>query len=87
MNADSGITLLVEPASMWAMVSTAGSKAFTRRVTMVCRAVTISAAAGIGSTDRCGAEAWPPRPLTRIVILSDEAPMAPPFVEICPDGR
>ena len=43
-NAVSGMTLLVEPASMWATVTTAGSNTSTRRVTIDCSASTISAA-------------------------------------------
>ena len=39
---------------------TAGSKAGTRRVIMVCQAPTISAATGIGSTAWSGIDAWPP---------------------------
>jgi hypothetical protein len=61
-NADSGITLFVVPASMCATVTTAGSKTFTDRVTIVWRARAISHAAGMGSRARCGAEACPPRP-------------------------
>jgi hypothetical protein len=49
MRAVSGITLRVLPASILAMVITAGSKASTRRVTKVWSAWTISHAIGIGS--------------------------------------
>ena len=58
----SGMMFVVVPASMWAIVTTAGSKTSTRRVTMDWRARTISAATGIGSMVSCGADAWPPRP-------------------------
>ena len=34
------------------------------RVTIACRAVTISATAGTGSLAGCGAEPWPPGPST-----------------------
>ena len=60
----SGITLRVVPASIFATVSTAGSKTWTRRVTSVWNAWTISHAIGIGSRQSCGAEAWPPLPRT-----------------------
>jgi hypothetical protein len=58
----SGMMFVVVPASMWAIVTTAGSKTSTRRVTIACSASTISAATGIGSIVSWGAEAWPPRP-------------------------
>jgi hypothetical protein len=73
----SGMTLLVEPASMWATVTTAGSKASTRRVTIDCRARTISAATGIGSAAACGSEACPPRPCTTIRHWSAAAIIGP----------
>ena len=60
----SGMTLVVVPASMWATVSTAGLKASTSRVSWVCRAVTVAQAAGMGSVQKCGVEACPPRPVT-----------------------
>ena len=50
MTAVSGMTLFVVPAVIFAMVTTAGSKTETRRVTIVWSAVTISQATGIGST-------------------------------------
>src|SRR3954463_3247031 len=55
-NAVSGMTLLVEPASMCATVTTAGSKTSTRGVTIDWRARTISAATGIGAAAACGSE-------------------------------
>ena len=69
----SGMTLVVVPALMWATVSTAGSNALTRRVTIVCSAPTIAAAAGTGSSASCGAEACPPRPVTVTWRSSDDA--------------
>ena len=51
----SGMMLRVVPASIFATVTTAGSKAFTRRVTSVWNAWTISQAIGIGSRQSCGA--------------------------------
>ena len=69
----SGMTLVVVPALMCATVSTAGSNALTRRVTIVCSAPTIAAAAGTGSSASCGAEACPPRPVTVTWRSSDDA--------------
>ena len=82
----SGITLLVVPAVMWPTVTTAGSNTSTVRVTISCRAWTISQATGIGSTARCGSLAWPPLPVTVIVIVSAEAMIEPPRLLIQPDG-
>ena len=42
------------------------SRTLTRRVTKVCRAVTISQATGIGSIASCGIAPWPPCPRTTI---------------------
>ena len=77
MNAVSGITLLVVPATICAMVSTAGWWASTRRVRAVCSAPTIAAAAGTGSSASCGAEACPPRPVTVTRIASAAAISGP----------
>ncbi len=71
------MTLLVVPEVMRATVSTTGSKAGMRRVTMACSAITISQATGIGSTAFCGWEAWPPCPLTVTLILSAAASSGP----------
>ncbi len=46
----SGMTLLVDPAWIWAIVTTTGSNTSIWRVTSVCSAVTISHAIGIGSS-------------------------------------
>ena len=56
-DAVSGTTLSVEPASILPMVITTGSNALIRRVTNVCRAMTISAAIGTGSIASCGIDA------------------------------
>jgi hypothetical protein len=77
MVATSGITLLVVPAAIRAMVSTTGWWVSTRRVTAVCRAPTMAAAAGTGSSASCGAEACPPRPFTVTVIVSAAAISGP----------
>ena len=53
----SGMMLRVVPASILAMVTMAGSNAFTRRVTIVWNACTISQAMGIGSRQSCGEDA------------------------------
>ncbi len=50
LGAVSGITLDVVPAVIRPTVSTAGSNTPNRRVTIVCSAPTIAAAAGTGST-------------------------------------
>ena len=75
--ASSGMMLSVVPASMRAMVITAGSATPTRRVTITCSAMTISQAIGMGSSASCGMEAWPPLPRTLTRILSDEASSGP----------
>src|SRR5579863_6174285 len=53
----SGMTLSMVPAWKVPTVMTTGSNTSNSRVTSVCRAVTISQAAGIGSAALCGAEA------------------------------
>ena len=80
------MTLSVVPASMRAMVITAGSNAGMRRVTMACSAMTISQAIGIGSRASCGMEAWPPAPITWMRILSDEASSGPARLAKTPAG-
>jgi hypothetical protein len=62
--AESGITLSVVPAWKLPTVMTTGSNTSNLLVTIVCSAITISQAAGIGSAARCGWEACPPRPCT-----------------------
>jgi len=52
------------PAWNMPTVTTTGSKMSNRRVTNVCSATTISAAAAIGSLARCGVEPCPPDPCT-----------------------
>ena len=71
------MTLSRDPASMCATVTTAGSKTSTRRVTIDCRASTISAATGIGSAAACGSEACPPRPRTTMRHWSAAAIIGP----------
>ena len=83
---DSGMTLNAVPASIRVTVTTAGSKAGTTRVTMACRAVTISQATGTGSVASWGIEAWPPRPMTLIWNSSQEASMVPARQATRPDG-
>ena len=83
---ESGMTLLVAPPSMWATVTTAGSKTSTRRVTIDCSASTISAATGIGSAAVCGIEACPPRPRTVIRHWSAAAISGPGRTLIVPLG-
>src|SRR5580700_1949289 len=71
------MTLLAVPATILPQVRTIGSKTLARRVTIACSASPISHATGTGSTARCGIEACPPRPLTRIVQVSTAASSGP----------
>ena len=84
--ADSGMMLFVVPAVIWAMVTTAGSKTSTRRVTIDWSASTISAAIAMGSTALCGIDAWPPRPRTVIRMTSVAAISGPGLRWISPVG-
>ena len=68
---------VVVPAEMLPIVSTIGSNVLTRRLRIVWRARTISAAMGTGSSARCGDDAWPPEPRTVIVIESPAANCGP----------
>ena len=74
----SGMTLKAVPASMRVTVTTAGSKAGRTRVTIACKAVTISQATGTGSVASWGIEACPPRPMTVIWNSSEDAIIVPP---------
>src|SRR3546814_7727449 len=78
----SGMTLVVVPARILATVTTAGSKASTRRVTMACRLLTISQAIGIGSAAWWGMDAWPPRPRTVMRNSSADAMIDRPLLAI-----
>ncbi|GHE78139.1 hypothetical protein GCM10017786_04690 [Amycolatopsis deserti] len=69
--------LLREPAWTTPTVSTTGSNTSKRRVTIVCRAVIISAATGTGSRARCGAEPCPPRPCTVTANDAEAASIGP----------
>src|ERR1022692_4910818 len=66
---------------------TTGSNTSKRRVTSVCRAVTISQAAGMGSLVRCGREAWPPCPRKVTSSTSAAAMIVPGLVAITPAGQ
>ena len=76
-SADSGMMLLVVPATTRPTVRMPGSNTSIRRLTMVCNASTISHAMGTGSSARDGSLAWPPRPTTVIVSLSLDAISGP----------
>ena len=65
--------LRLEPAWKLPTVTTTGSKTSNVRVTIVCSAVTISAAAGIGSLARCGDDPWPPAPITLTYSAAEAA--------------
>src|SRR3546814_3208731 len=80
------MTLVGVPARILATVTTAGSKASTRRVTMACRLLTISQAIGIGSAAWWGMDAWPPRPRTVMRNSSADAMIDRPLLAIIPDG-
>ena len=82
----SGMTLLVVPVWIWVTVMTPGSNTSMRLVTSVCSAWTISQATGTGSSVKCGALPWPPRPFTVMVIESLDAMMVPPFRPRKPPG-
>ena len=56
------------------------------RVTMTCRAVTISAAAVTGSLAECGVEPWPPAPSTVTTRPSEALSMTPGLVQNVPCG-
>jgi len=77
--ASSAMTLRRVPARTVPTVITTGSKTSNRRVTSVCRAVIISAAAVTGSRARCGVDPWPPAPRT---VTS-----SPPLAAIRVPGR
>ncbi|MCY1543507.1 hypothetical protein D9M68_793280 [compost metagenome] len=47
------------------------------RDTTDCNAITIDAQATTGSTARCGTAPWPPRPVTRMVTVSEDAMNGP----------
>jgi hypothetical protein len=60
----SGMMLDFVPPWMEPTVTTAGSRGFTSRATMVWSATTMRAAITMGSTDLCGYAPCPPRPYT-----------------------
>ena len=69
----SGMMFGAVPLVRLPTVSTSGSNVLIRRLRIVCRARTISAAIGTGSSARCGDDAWPPAPRTVIVNRSPAA--------------
>ena len=76
-SAAAGMMLSAVPAWKLPTVMTTGSNTSNRRVTSVCRAVTISQATGIGSAARLGRDACPPRPRTVTSSWSAAASWAP----------
>jgi hypothetical protein len=80
------MTLRLVPAWRTPTDRTTGSNMLNCRVTMTCRAVTISAAAVTGSLAECGAEPWPPAPSTVTTSPSEELSMTPGFVQNVPWG-
>lgn len=85
--ADSGMMLLVVPAVIWPTVTTPGSNTSIVRVTINCRAWTISQAMGMGSSARCGWLACPPRPVTVMCMVSADAMIVLPREATHPAGR
>ena len=81
-----GITLNVEPAEIFVTLTTAASSGSTFRDTIACSAVTIAAAAAIGSRPECGHAAWHPSPETSISNLSLAASIGPRIVPVVPAG-
>ena len=86
-HASSGMMLRLVPAWNTPTVSTTGSNTSNRRVTMVCSAVTISAATGIGSSVWCGVEPCPPAPTTRTNSPAEAAISGPGRDEKTPRSR
>ena len=84
-SAVSGMMLDVVPAVIRPTVSTAGSNTLNRRVTIVCSAPTIAAAAGTGSIARSGIAPWPPLPVTVTVYASALAIIGPGLHITTPD--
>ena len=84
-SAVSGMMLDVVPVVILATVSTAGSKTLIRLVIMVCRAPTMAAAAGTGSSASAGIAPCPPLPVTRTVNASSEAMTTPGRVRTVPE--
>ena len=63
-----GMMLLAVPACSVPTVTTAVSSGSMLRATMLCKAITMLAAATMESVARCGIAPWPPTPL--MVILA-----------------
>src|SRR6185312_3730502 len=81
------MTLRLVPPLIVPTVITTGSKMSNVRVTVVCSATIIWAAATIGSRAWCGAEPWPPSPCTVTKSPCDADRMVPGRLENSPDGR
>ena len=86
MRADSGMTFRLVPACSTPTDRTTGSNMLNCRVTITCRAVTISAATVTGSFAECGAEPWPPAPSTVTSRPSEALSMTPGLVQNVPCG-
>ena len=84
--ASSGITFRFVPARNTPTVTTIGSKIENSRVTVVCSAVTSSAAAGTGSLAPCGADPCPPLPRKVTAKASEAASIVPGLVANRPYG-
>jgi hypothetical protein len=78
------MTLLVVPAWLLPMVSTAVWPGAISLDTTVCSRTTIMAASTTGSTVFCGMEPWPPRPYTVTLMLSAADKKGPERVPAVP---
>ena len=81
------MTLKASPPWIFVTLTTPASSGSTLRATMVCSAVTICAAATMGSMPRWGMAPWAPVPSTVMVNSSQAAIMGPVRTAISPAGR
>ncbi|MFN8537799.1 MAG: hypothetical protein U0232_10025 [Thermomicrobiales bacterium] len=86
MIASSGMMLRTEPAWRLPIVTTAWRSGLTSRLTSVWSATMHCAATTIGSMQRCGPAAWPPRPRMRMLMLSGAAVIGPAQTPMLPAG-
>ena len=74
----SGMMLWIRPPWMVVKDTTTGCSGSMNRLAIVCAATTTCEATTIGSTVRCGCEAWPPLPGDRHVEWCPTAPSSRP---------
>ena len=82
----SGMTLTALPLLSVPMLTTTRSPGGISRLTTVCRAQMICAAATVGSTASCGRLPWPPLPMTSSSQMSPEVVAGPGVNWISPSG-